>query len=68
MVQHATIIRENASDLLDALDLVKLLDQDIRSRVKHYSYCISKSTDSYLEWLRDEYSRKLQLLVRQSFN
>jgi superfamily II DNA or RNA helicase len=68
MEQHATIIRDNATDLLEALDLVKLLDQDIRSRVKHYSYCISKSTDSYLEWLRDEYSRKLQLLVRQSFN
>jgi superfamily II DNA or RNA helicase len=68
MEQHAMIIRENAADLYDALDLVKLLDQDIRSRVKHYSYCISKSTESYLEWLRDEYVRKLQQRVRQHYS
>jgi len=63
--QHAGLICENAFELSEGLELVRLLDQDIRSRVKQYSYCISKSTDSYLEWLRDEYTRKLQQLVRQ---
>ncbi len=66
--QHSEIIAENALDLTEALELVKQLDQDIRSRVKQYSYCISKSTDSYLEWLRDEYIRKLQLTLRQLFS
>jgi len=67
MEHHAQIVSENATEISEALELVKLLDQDIRSRVKQFSYCISKSTDSYLEWLRDEYSRKLHLIVRQKF-
>lgn len=65
--QHSTIIIENAQDLEQALELAKVLEPDIKSRVKHYSYCISKSTDSYLEWLRDEYQRKLLLNLRQHF-
>jgi superfamily II DNA or RNA helicase len=65
--QHATIIRENSTDLIEALELAKLLEQDVRSRVKQYSYCISKSTESYLAWLREEYTRKLQQSLRQSF-
>ncbi|MFN9799181.1 MAG: DEAD/DEAH box helicase, partial [Bacteroidota bacterium] len=67
MEQHAVIIRENAADLSEAIELIRVLEQDIKSRVKHFSYCISKSTDSYLEWLKDEYTRKLQQIVRQSF-
>ncbi|MFN9393493.1 MAG: DEAD/DEAH box helicase [Flavobacteriales bacterium] len=67
MAQHAVIIRENAADLSEAIELIRVLEQDIKSRVKHFSYCISKSTDSYLEWLKDEYTRKLQQIVRQSF-
>jgi superfamily II DNA or RNA helicase len=65
--QHAIIISENASDVYEALDLIKLLELDVKSRVKHYSYCISKSTDSYLEWLKEEYLRKLNQLVRTHF-
>jgi hypothetical protein len=65
--QHATIIKENATDFEMAFELLKLLEPDVKSRVKHYSYCISKSTDSYLEWLREEYMRKLRLLVRADF-
>lgn len=66
--QHATIIRENAPDIDGAMELLKLLEPDIKSRVKHYSYCISKSTDSYLEWLRDEYTRKLKQVVRLQYD
>jgi superfamily II DNA or RNA helicase len=67
-MQHAIIIQENAEDLFEALELAKILEPDIKSRLKHYSYCISKSTDNYLEWLRDEYTRKLQLSLRQHFS
>lgn len=66
--QHKTIIKENAKDLEEAFELVKVLEPDVKSRVKHYSYCISKSTDSYLEWLREEYLRKLYFELRQSFD
>jgi len=68
VMQHAIIIQENADDLFEALELAKILEPDIKSRLKHYSYCISKSTDNYLEWLRDEYNRKLQLSLRQHFS
>jgi hypothetical protein len=61
MKQHATIIQENAPTLERAFELLKILDQDIKSRMKQYSYCISKSTDSYLDWLKEEYIRKLRL-------
>jgi hypothetical protein len=68
VMQHAIIIQENADDLFEALELAKILEPDIKSRLKHYIYCISKSTDNYLEWLRDEYTRKLQLSLRQHFS
>jgi superfamily II DNA or RNA helicase len=68
MLQHATIIRENAPTLERAFELLKILDQDIKSRMKQYSYCISKSTDSYLDWLKEEYIRKLRLDLGNLYN
>ena len=65
--QHADIIKENASDFHKAMDLVKMLEPDIKSRLKHYSYCISRSTESYLQWMRDEYTRKLTHTLRQDY-
>jgi type I site-specific restriction endonuclease len=65
--QHAAIIRENAEDVYDGLELLRLLEPDIKSRVKHYSYCISKSTENYLAWLRDDYTRKLQQELRSLY-
>jgi hypothetical protein len=65
--QHASIIIENSGDFNSAMDLLKLLEPDIKSRVKHYSYCISRSTESYLQWMRDEYTRKLVQVLRQYF-
>jgi superfamily II DNA or RNA helicase len=62
--QHADMILENSSDFRSASELVKILEPDIKSRVKHYSYCISKSTENYLQWMRDEYTRKLLHLLR----
>jgi hypothetical protein len=65
--QHASIIIENAEDHTKALELLKMLEPDIKSRVKHYSYCISRSTENYLQWMRDEYTRKLQQVLRQHY-
>ncbi len=66
--QHAQIIIDNASDFTRALELVKMLEPDIKSRVKHFSYCISRSTESYLSWMRDEYTRKLQHVLRIKYS
>jgi type I site-specific restriction endonuclease len=66
--QHASIIKENSVDHESALELLKMLEPDIKSRVKHYSYCISRSTENYLQWMRDEYTRKLQQVLRQHYS
>ncbi len=66
--QHATIIMENAEDVYDAVELVRVLELDVKSRVKHFSYCISKSTENYRDWLKSEYMRKLNLLVRKMYD
>jgi superfamily II DNA or RNA helicase len=65
--QHAQICAENSNDFEEALDLSKLLDEDIDYRTKKYSYCICKSTDNYVKWLQDEYRRKLRLTLSQKF-
>ncbi len=66
--QHATIIMENAVDVFEALELVKILEIDVKSRVKHFSYCISKSTENYRDWLKNEYMRKLNLIIRNRYS
>jgi hypothetical protein len=66
--QHASIIKDNSVDHESALELLKMLEPDIKSRVKHYSYCISRSTENYLQWMRDEYTRKLQQVLRQHYS
>jgi type I site-specific restriction endonuclease len=62
---HAQMVCDNADDLWDGLDLIKLLDQDIEYRVKRYSHCIAKTTENYLTWLQTEYSRKLEAEIRK---
>ena len=65
--QHTGMILENSEDFFDAKELIDLLEQDIEYRVKNYSYCISKSTDSFVRWLKDDYKRKLTLEIRREF-
>jgi len=64
---HAKICVENAEEQMDSLALVDLLKDDIEYKVKQYSYCICKSTPSYIKWLREEYTRKLRYTVRQAY-
>jgi len=65
--QHARMCVENSEDVFDARILSKLLDQDIEFRVRRYSYCISKSTKNYRDWLQEDYSRKLRSAINQMF-
>ncbi len=63
--QHAKICIENSENMYDALYLAKLLDDDIKDRIKQYSYCISKSTRNFLEWLEEDYKKKLRTILRK---
>jgi len=65
--QHVSIIKENAPDLLTALGLARLLEHDISQRIKHYSYCITKSTLNYRRWLRDDYVSKLKSRLMKEY-
>lgn len=65
--QHTRMIKENAESLMDALGLARLLEHDISQRVKHYSYCITKSTMNYRRWLRDDYMQRLRSRLMEEY-
>lgn len=66
--QHAKICVENSEDLYDALDLAKQLGDDIDYRIQRYTKCISKSTFNFVEWLKDDYRKKLRAYLRTNFD
>ncbi|MFL1895358.1 DEAD/DEAH box helicase [Aquimarina sp. 2-A2] len=65
--QHAKMCVENSEDVFDARILSRLLNDDIEYRVRRYSYCISKSTKNYRDWLQEDYKRKLRTRINQLF-
>lgn len=65
--QHIKICRENSDEIEDALILADLLKEEIEFRVRVYSRCLSKTSESYVRWLQDDYKRKLKFsLIRKS--
>jgi hypothetical protein len=64
---HQKIIIANSEEFSDAELRIKLLDKEIEFQVRQYSYCISKSTENYQKWLKEEYMRKLLVKVRQFY-
>ena len=67
MLNHAKMCCENADDAFDARALAKLLEDDIKDRIRRYSYCICKSTHSYVQWLEEDYTRKLRVEIGKRF-
>ncbi|WP_010232098.1 DEAD/DEAH box helicase [Gillisia marina] len=67
MEQHVKMCVENSEDVFDARILAKELKDDISSRIKQYSYCISKSTKNYRDWLEEDYARKLRQQINAEF-
>lgn len=65
---HAHICTENSEDLWDALALAKLLGDDIDYRISRYTKCISKSTHNFVEWLKEDYRKKLNSYLRTNFD
>ncbi len=66
--QHVRICTENSEDMWDALDLAKILEEDIKDRIRHYSYCTIKTTKNYLIWLEEDYTRRLKSSVRKFYS
>ena len=65
---HAVLCVENSEDIYDALDLAKKLADDIDHRIQRYSKCICKSTFNFIEWLKDDYKKKLRAYLRSNFD
>ena len=65
--QHASMCVDNAEDLYDAKQLAKELHDDIESRMKRYSNCLSHCSKNYREWLIEDYKLKLILLIGKKF-
>lgn len=59
--QHSNMCIENSEDIFEARELAELLEEEIIYRIRLFSYCITKSTDNYLKWLKEDYLRKLNL-------
>lgn len=65
---HFEVVSENSEDMYDGLLLLEDLQDDIERRLKHYTKCITKATDSYLNWLKETYNRQLSQRIRQELD
>ncbi len=65
--QHARMCIENSEDVFDARILAQELKDDIRDRVRRYSYCIINNTKNYRDWLFEDYYRKLKKRINEMF-
>ena len=61
---HFKAIETSAKNLDHALDLMHVIQDHIEHRLKHYTKCISKSTDNYFKYLLETYNRQLAQKIR----
>jgi superfamily II DNA or RNA helicase len=67
IAQHVQWSVENSEDVFDARILAKLLKEDIKDRIRRYSYCIINNTNNYKDWLEEDYYRRLRMALQQEF-
>lgn len=65
--QHIKMCMENSGGIDEALVLADLLKEEIEYRVRVYSRCLSKTTESYVKWLQDDYKRRLKFALIRNF-
>jgi hypothetical protein len=68
IMQHAKICVENSEDVYDALILMNQLGEDIEYRIQQYIRCICKSTKNFIDWLNDDYRKKLRAYLLENFD
>lgn len=66
--QHIYICTENSEDVYDALILMNQLGDDIDYRIQQYQKCICKSTKNFIDWLNDDYRKKLRAQLMETFD
>ena len=65
---HFEVIAENSADMYDGIMLLEELQEDVERRLKHYTKCITKTTDAYLSWLKETYNRQLSQRIRSELS
>jgi hypothetical protein len=65
---HSLMCVENSDDEFDALILAKELNDDIDFIINRYSKCISKSTSNFLDWLTEDYKKRLRTNIKNNFD
>ncbi len=65
--QHISMCQTNSAGIDEALILADLLKEEIEFRVRVFTRCLSKTSESYVKWLQEDYKRKLKFtLIRNS--
>jgi superfamily II DNA or RNA helicase len=57
---HLQQIIKNSEDYYDGLELADELKEEIEYRCRLYCSCLHNATESYSDWLKDTYMRKLK--------
>jgi len=63
MEQHLSMCLANSKGIDEALMLADLLKDEIAFRVRVFCRCLSKTSESYVKWLQDDYKLKLKLAL-----
>ncbi len=66
--QHVKMCKENSKSVDEALHLADLLKDEIEYRIRMYGRCLSKTSESYVKWLQDEYKRTLKVTIIRELN
>ena len=61
---HFSVILAAAKDIDHGFEILGFLQDHIEHRLKHYTKCISKSTDNYFKYLLETYNRQLSQKIR----
>jgi superfamily II DNA or RNA helicase len=61
---HFNAIQKSSKNLDHALGLQNILQDHIEHRLKHYTKCITKSTENYFKYLLETYNRQLAQKIR----
>ena len=64
MANHFDVILESAKNMDHGFEILEFLQDHIEYRLKHYTKCISKSTDNYFKFLLETYNRQLSQKIR----
>ncbi len=63
---HFNRIKDNASEYAEAMELFKLLSEEMKYRIKQFGKCIN-ATNNYIDWQFQNYSSKLRRRITNFF-